>query len=204
MNRRLVGVVAALALTGSVIMAVEAEKKPATLDNMQKAFENGSLAKARCEAFAAKAEEEGYKSVVALFKASARAESIHLEKYAKVIKALGAEARADVAKPEVKSTRENLEVMIKAIEVNASTYAGFAKQAALDKNDMAAMFLNGALADEASRGKIYQQAVDGLKSWKTAGKQFIVCLVCGYTTTDLKLKACPVCSAPRSKFVDFK
>jgi rubrerythrin len=198
-------VIAAMSFMAAIAFGGEGAKaaKASTLDNLQKAYANGSLAKAQCEAFAAKADEEGYKSAATLFRASAKAESIHLEKYAVVIKSLGAEAKTDAAKPEVKTTKENLLVVLKAVNGNSQTYADYVKQAEADKNEKAVMFLKGALADEASRAKLYRQAADELDNWKAAGKEVLVCLVCGYTTMDA-VKTCPVCSAPREKFESFK
>lgn len=201
----LVSVVVAGSLAAAIAFGGEGAKaaKPTTLDNLQKAYVSGSLAKAQCEAFAAKADEEGYKSVATLFRASAKAESIHLEKYASAIKALGAEAKADVAKPEVKTTKENLTVILKLVNGNSQVYADYVKQAQTDKNEKAVMFFSGALHDEASRAKLYLKAKDDLDNWKAAGKEILVCTVCGYTTMDA-VKTCPVCSAPREKFESFK
>ena len=200
-NLGVAAVVVSLALTAS---AGEPAKAAATLDNLQKAYGNGLIAKARCEAFAVKADAEGYAAVGALMRASANAEAIHLDKYAAVIKSLGGEPAAAAAAPEVGTTAENLKVLLAAVESNKAAYAGFVKQAQAEKADKAVMFLKGALADEASRGKLYAEAAGDLQSWKAAGKAFIVCQVCGYTTADAKLKTCPVCSAPRDKFTEFK
>jgi rubrerythrin len=193
-------VVVALALTAAAGEAASS----ATLDNLQKAYANGLLAKARCEAFAAKADAEGYAAVGALLRAAANAEAIHLDKYAPVIKSLGGTPEAAVAAPKAGTTAENLKTLLEAVQSNKVAYAGFVKQAQTEKVEKAVMFLKGALADEASRGKLYAEAAGDLQNWKAAGKVFIVCQVCGYTTADIKLKTCPVCSAPRSKFSEFK
>ena len=196
--------IAGLVVVMTVVAALRAGEETKTLGNLQKAYANGSLAKAQCEAFAAKAKEEGYKSAAALFRAAAKAESIHLDKYAVVIKALGGEANAGLEPPVVKTTKENLDVLRMGIDANMKDYADFIKTAEEEKNDKAVMFLKGALADEESRAKLYKQAADDLDNWKAGDKEVIVCLVCGYTTIDPKLKTCPVCSAPRSKFEAFK
>ena len=46
----------------------------------------------------------------------------------------------------------------------------------------------------------FQKALNELESWKPAGKEFLVCVICGYTTMDSKIMKCPVCAAPREKF----
>lgn len=185
-----------LSLAGTVFGAGSA-----TLDNLQAAYNGESNAKARYEAFAVKADEEGVKGVAALFRAAAKSESIHAVKHAAAIKKLGAEAAATVGKPEVKTTRENLEAALKGeIAEKDTMYPAFIKQAEADGNAGAAMSFKGALAAEAGHAKLFRQALDEFESWKAPGKTFLVCLVCGYTTPDMATKQCPVCAAPRSKF----
>ena len=183
----------------------KASAKVASVENLAKAYANGALAMAQSKAFAAKADEEGYKSVAALFRAAEYAEGIHMKKYEMALKDLGS-AVSETKLPEVtaKTTKENLETLIKAVEANAVAYGDYIKQAQKDGATKAGMFLGGAVADEASRGKLYKQAAADLDGWKAAGKEIIVCEVCGFTTIDGKLKTCPVCSAPREKFKLFK
>ena len=59
-----------------------------TLDNLQAAFNGESNAHARYLAFAQKADAEGYGRVASLFRATARAEQVHFERHAKLIKEL--------------------------------------------------------------------------------------------------------------------
>lgn len=181
-----------------------AEATGTTLDNLQAAFNGESNAKARYEAFALKADTEGYKGVASLFRAAADAEGIHAAKYAKQITKLKATPTANIQTPDVKSTKENLQAAIQGETYEATTmYPAFVKQAKLDKNKQAEKSFKGALAVEADHAKLYQQALDNLDSWKDA-KTFIVCEVCGYTSMNMDLKQCPICSAPRSKFDTIK
>jgi len=83
-----------------------------TLENLQAAFNGESNANAKYTAFAAKAEAEGYKSVATLFRATAMSEGIHAKKHAAVIVKMGAVPKADIAQPDVKSTKENLEAAL--------------------------------------------------------------------------------------------
>lgn len=82
------------------------------LENLQAAYNGESNAHAKYAAFAKKAEEEGYGAVASLFRAASRAEKIHAENHAEVIRSLGAEPVADVKTPEVKTTAENLKAAI--------------------------------------------------------------------------------------------
>lgn len=197
----LAGGVAVLCVAlGGVLNAAE-DYSASTLENMKTAFNGESNAKVRYEAFAVKADEEGYKSVAALFRAAAKSEGIHAAKHAAAIVKMGGEAKATLMPVEAKSTRENIEAALKGeIAEKESMYPAMVKKAETDKNIPALYSFKGALAAEKMHAQYFQQALKDLDSWKAAGKEFLVCLVCGYTTTDMSVKVCPVCSVPREKF----
>jgi rubrerythrin len=198
-----VGMVSALALTlmGGATLAIEAPIAKSTLENLQTAYTGESNAKARYEAFAAKAKEEGYLSVAALFTAAAKSESIHMSKAGAAIEKLGGKPQAAIIAPLVKTTQENLESSLKGESEEAeSMYPAFIKQAETDKNTPAMYAFKGAMAAEIEHAKMFKMALADLPGWKAEGKEFLVCSVCGFTSMDMKLKVCPVCEAPRSKF----
>jgi len=179
-----------------------AKAETTTLENLQTAYNGESNAKVRYEAFAAKAETEGYPGVAGLFKAAALSESIHAAKHAKAIEALGAAPRAELKAPVVRSTRENLKEALKGENHESKTmYPAFLKKAEADKDQQAVYSFKGAMAAEKMHSQLYSKALSNLKDWKVK-KKFIVCRTCGYTTMDLALKTCPVCSQPRSQFTE--
>ena len=204
MAKNVIGrILSVLALFMGLVFTVNAAEQLAgtTLDNLQAAFNGESNAKARYEAFAAKADAEGYKSVAKLFRATSKSEGIHAAKHAEMIKKAGAEPKAIIEKADVKSTKDNLEASIKGETYEKeSMYPSFIKQAEVDKNSGAVMTFKGAMAAEVEHAKLYSQALKELDSWKDASKEFLVCQICGFTSMDKNLKQCPVCSAPRSKF----
>lgn len=203
MLRSIVGSIGAALWLTTVCLAQESAPK-STLENLQAAYNGESNAKVRYEAFARKADEEGYLGVGSLFRAAATAEGIHLTKHAGIIKQLGAEPQADLQEPEVKSTQENLATALKGETYEREVmYPEFIKQAELEQNSQAARSFKGASAAEAEHAKLYQNALENSDSWKLP-KDFLVCIICGFTTADLGTKQCPICSAPRSKFVDVK
>ena len=196
---RSVAAILFLGLAGTLTAAETTEKS--TLDNLQTAFNLETNAKTRFEAFAVKADEEGFKSVAGLFRAAANAAAVQIRKHTAAIKKLGAEPKAAAVAPEVKSTKENLDVTVKnAAADKDALYAAAAKQAEADKNTGAMYAFAGASAAAESVAKLAQQALGNLDAWKAPGKEFMVCQVCGFTTMDKKLKKCPVCAAPRTKF----
>ena len=189
-------------------VCVAQEKTPAkstTLANLQAAYDGEFNAKARYEAFAVKADEEGYKGVANLFRAAAASEKVHLQGHAEVIKSMGAKPKAHIKGPSVKSTRENLEAALKGETYEMETmYPEFVKQADVEKDSKAARSFKGAMAAEKEHAKFYKEALDNLESWKAEQKTFLVCTVCGFTTANLALKQCPICAAPRNKFLEIK
>jgi len=175
--------------------------KATTLDNLQAAYNGESNAKAKYEAFAKKADEEGYTKVASLFRAAAHAENIHLTSHANVIKKMGAEPKADVKEPEVKSTKENLEAAFKGETYEAEKmYPAFFKQAREDKNNDAVMTFGHAKAVEMEHANLYKKALANLDQEKGGTVEYVVCKVCGYTATQLPKKDCPICANPKENF----
>ena len=204
-KKQLFALSALVLMAGTVSAGVKAAPaKPAatTLENLQTAFNGESNAKARYEAFAAKAQTEGYIGVAGLFKAAALSESIHAAKHAKAIEALGGVAKADVKVSVVKTTKANLKEALKGENHESKTmYPAFAKQAEADKNQMAMYSFKGAMAAEKMHATYFAKALANMKDWKTA-KKFLVCQTCGYTTMDMAIKVCPVCAQPREQFTE--
>lgn len=172
-----------------------------TLNNLQTAFNGESNAHAKYLAFATKADEEGYGAVASLFRAAARAEEIHAANHAEVIKKMGGTPAAKVEKPDVKSTKENLEAAIKGESYERDVmYPDFLKQARAERNKDAIQTFNYAKTAEAEHAKLYTEAQSKLPGLKGAGVTYYVCSVCGYTTMKLDFSKCPSCFSPKEKY----
>jgi rubrerythrin len=173
-----------------------------TLENLQTAFNGESNAHARYLAFAEKADKEGYFQAANLFRAAARAEDVHAANHADVIRKLGAEPKATVETPQVKSTRENLQAAIKGESYERDTmYPDFLKQAKADGDIKAVRSLNLAKTAEAEHAKLYQAALDGLDGSKgVATTGYYVCPVCGFTVRVVDFGKCPSCFTAKEKF----
>lgn len=177
------------------------EQSKKTLENLQAAYNGESNAKNKYELYAKKADEEGYAKVASLFRAAAHAEGIHIKNHAEVIKAMGAEPKADIKNPDVKTTKENLEDGIKGETYERDKmYTDFMAQARDAGNKEALKTFNFAKQAEAEHAKLYQQAADNLNDWKAGKMTFYVCSTCGYTTSDANIQKCPVDFTPREKF----
>jgi rubrerythrin len=86
---------------------VTAEREDA-LSNLLAAYEGEVNAQARYKAFAVKAEFEGLPRAASLFRAAARAEEIHANNHARVIRRMGGNARAEIRPFSVRNTLQNL------------------------------------------------------------------------------------------------
>ena len=101
----------------------------------QAPFNGESTARVSYLAFAAKADEVGYGPVASLFGAAARAADIQARNHTRVITGMGAMPVAKIEPPAVKSTRENLQMVMKGLYENEEMYPAFLKQAREESND---------------------------------------------------------------------
>ncbi len=198
--------IAAAAMIGIGAVPSDAAAAPATgktLDNLMAAFNGESNAHARYLAFAKQADKEGYGDVASLFRAAARAEEIHADNHATVIKKKGGVPKADIKTPEVKSTKENLQAAIAGESYERDVmYPEFIAQARKEADRDALETLNFAKNAEVEHANLYTTALGGLDGLKdTKGKTLYVCTVCGYTTEKLDFEKCVSCFNPKDKYV---
>ena len=192
--------VAALAIT--LLIPVSCKAGTRTLDNLMTAFNGESNARAKYLAYAQKADEEGYGKVAGLFRAAARAEEIHLNNHAVVIKAMGGTPQADIKLPEIKSTGENIADAKKGEEYERNTmYPEFIALAEQEKNADAVRTFKYASEAEAEHAKLYGEALNNLQQWKVGKAEFSVCPTCGYTAKSKPgFVSCPTCATPSKLF----
>lgn len=186
------------------------ESKPAfkagtTLENLQAAFNGESNAAAKYAAYAKKADEEGYGDVASLFRAASRAEQIHSENHATVIRGLGAEPVANVVLPEIHTTMENLKSAVAGESFERDTmYPAYMQVARRDRNRDALRTFNYAQAAETKHAQYYTEAGEALIEFKDSkGVLWYVCPTCGETLPAsewAKLSKCPVCFTQTSTF----
>jgi rubrerythrin len=175
-----------------------------TMDNLQAAHVGETNAITRYMAFAEAADKEGYKNVGRLFRAAARAEEIHAEKIGKIIMAKGGSPEPGDAKPEVKTTAENVKAALAGESAESGTmYPGFAETAKAEGNAEAEQLFKGFQAVEAEHAKLYEDTDKNLAAWKKGKKNIWVCPVCGNVMTSNKAP-CAVCTAPAKEFEAIK
>lgn len=196
----------AVLVTAALALAIAATAAPSkTLDNLQAAYNGESNANAKYTAFAVKADQDGYPSVASLFRAAAAAEKVHAETHASVIKAMGGTPKADVKKPEVKSTTENLEAAIKGETYERDTmYPEFIAAAKAEGNKEALKAFNYAKTAEAEHAAMYTADLKDLANLKGKTQTYWVCTICGYTVPKIDFAKCPSCFNPKDKYVEVK
>lgn len=199
----LVAAAVTLSLAGPAMGTAHAASK--TLTNLQEAYNGESNAHARYTAFAKKADEEGYGKVASIFRAAARAESIHAANHAAVIRALGAEPKADIQQPTVKSTAENLKAAVKGESYERDTmYPEFIAAARAEGVKDAVRSFNFAMEAEAGHAKLYSDALKALDRMKGEGLVLYVCPTCGRTVLKREGEKCPVCFTDNEEFIEVR
>ncbi len=163
-----------------------------TSKNLKEAFAGESQASRRYNAFALKAEEEGFTNLARLFRAIAQSETIHAMNHLKCMKG-------------VNSSLENVEEALKGEkEEYTGMYPMFMDQAKRDVNNDALKTFYWANETEQVHADFYEKAVEALKQGNDPQVEKLhVCSVCGYTAEGTTPPdKCPVCGETRDKFVE--
>ena len=172
-----------------------------TLQNLQAAHNGEANAHARYLAFADHAQHEESYEVASLFRAAAFAESIHFERFADLIRKMGAEPASKIEAPVVKTTAENL--LAAADEGEAyerdTLYPRFIKEAEAEGNAEAARAFRHASMAEAQHFKLFKAALENLKTTGLESHPYFVCKTCGYTS-EHPVSPCPGCSDPHASY----
>jgi len=159
---------------------------------LEDAFAGESMAHMKYLIFAEQAEKEGYPNVAKLFRAIAYAEFVHAKNHFVALGKLG-------------KTPENLQEGIdgETYEVD-EMYPVFKKVAEFQGEKEALRTTHYALEAEKIHAELYEEAKERVESGKDIEiKKVYICPVCGYTAVDEAPEYCPVCGAPREKFVVF-
>ena len=165
----------------------------ATIDNLKAAFAGESQANRKYLAFAKKAEADGFPQVAKLFRAAGEAETVHAHSHLRVLKGVG-------------KTDENLQAAIDGEGYEFQTmYPEFIKEAEKEGNKAAVITFKGAMAAEVIHFKLYSDALAATKAGKDLPQvTYHVCQVCGHTVVGGAPDKCPVCNAPKEKFMEVK
>ncbi len=172
-----------------------------TLNNLLAAYDGESNAQARYRAFAKKADDEGYTKVASLFRAAARAGEAHVAELSRVVKKMGGVPKAEVKDAEAKSTKENIEAVIKDTTRECeSLYPEFIALAHSEGNKDAKKVFNYAKAAAKELSGLFADGLAKLEGMKGGTLTVYVCTVCGFAALELPEEKCPSCFEPLNKF----
>ena len=159
-----------------------------SLDDLQAAFAGESQANRRYLAFAEKADAESHPQVARLFRAAAQAETVHAHNHLRAMDG-------------IKSTSENLQVAIQGENYEHTTmYPAFIKDADAEGNKRAARSFNYAMQVEVEHEGFYRQALESLGKDKEQ-YDYYICPVCGHNVARGAPDKCPICGAPKDRFI---
>lgn len=167
-------------------------------DLIERALRGERQAIARYDAFALKADAEGFRGAAALFRAQAQAERTHAQRFTSLLHENEVPIPAEEPfVPNVGSTRENLNATVASERGESDTDYHTAVELCDEKGrrDIAEVF-DETRDSEVEHSNLCATALRDLESLKNA-KVFYVCAKCGYTT-DVSLPFCPACQNKRA------
>ncbi len=161
-----------------------------TDDNLKAAFAGESQANRLYLAFAKAADQEGFPQIAKLFRAAAEAETVHAHNHLRVM-------------AQVKSTAENLGTAVTGETFEfTKMYPQFIEEAKQEGNKKALQSFDYANKVEQIHAKLYQKAIDMVKTKKDLPQaDLYVCPVCGNTFEGSTPDLCPICATPKEKFM---
>ncbi len=158
-----------------------------TEKNLAYAFAAESKAAVRNEAFASKADAEGYAQIGRLFRAISDAESVHARRYLLMMRG------------KIASTEENIERAFQnEIQANVEEYPKLIKDASDEGNERVLKAFSQSRDVESGHAQLYKKAMNDMLSDRQT--DYYVCQVCGYVSEDEAPDNCPVCGAVKGKF----
>ena len=155
-----------------------------------KIYEGEAKAALRLKIFAKKAEQEDLPQIAELFRVIAFSEEIHGERALRMLR-------------EIKDTDANLKESFQSETTIAGVaYDRFVKLAEEIGDITASNIFSNSKDVEDGHAKLYKRAMSHLIGERET--TYYVCQVCGYVSDGVWPEVCPVCSAPKDQFVEFK
>jgi len=163
-----------------------------TEENLKNALAGESQAHLKYLAFAEAVDKERLANVGRLFRANSFSEQVHATNHLRALGGIGKTA----VNLEAAMDGENFEV--------TEMYPAYKLVAENQGEKTAVMWFSAALAAEKVHAGLYKKAKEAVDK----GKDLVffpihVCSVCGFTVEGEAPEKCPVCGAPREKFVEF-
>lgn len=176
------------------VIAVAAYASQLSIQRVLSQAVNGErAAAARYDAFAERAQSDGYPGVANLFRAQAKAERIHLRRFSELMKERGMPLPPEEpVRLDVSATDRNLQTAIMLEQAERDSTYLYAINTCNDaREEKVAKVFDVTRDSETEHANLCANALRNMKSMQNA-KAFYVCPICGYTT-DVSLMACPAC-----------
>jgi rubrerythrin len=155
-----------------------------------KIYEGEAKASLRLKIFAKKADQEDLPQIAKLFRVIAFSEEIHGERALRMLR-------------EIKDTDTNLKESFQSeTRVAGVAYDNFIELAEEVGDIPASTLFSNSRDVEEGHAKLYKYAMNHLIGERET--TYYVCQVCGYVSDGVLPETCPVCSAPKDQFVEFK
>jgi rubrerythrin len=155
-----------------------------------KIYEGEAKAALRLKIFAKKADQEDLPQIARLFRVIAFSEEIHGERALRMLR-------------EIKDTDSNLKESFQSeTRVAGVAYDNFIELAEEVGDIPASTLFSNSRDVEDGHAKLYKHAMNDLIGERET--TYYVCQVCGYVSDGVLPETCPVCSAPKDQFVEFK
>jgi len=159
-------------------------------DAFHKIYEGEAKAALRLKIFAKKAEQEELPQISKLFRVISFSEEIHGERALRMLR-------------EIKDTDSNLKESFQSeTHVAGVAYDNFIELAENIGDVAASNILSNSRDVEDGHAKLYKYAINHLIGEKET--TYYVCQVCGHVSDGILPEVCPICSAPKEQFVEFK
>jgi rubrerythrin len=161
-----------------------------TQDNLKEAFAGESQAGRKYDAFARKAQQDGFSNIAKLFRTAAEAERIHADAHLSAMEGIG-------------STTDNLQAAIDGETYEyTKMYPPMLEQALADGHRAKRMFGYAVKAEEV-HAKLYTLALEAARHGEDLSEaRFYLCPVCGHIEFGTPPTGCPICGAKAEKFVE--
>ena len=155
-----------------------------------KVYEGEAKAALRLKIFAKKADQEDLPQIARLFRVIAFSEEIHGERALRMLR-------------EIKDTDRNLQESFQSeTRVAGVAYDRFIELAEELGDAPASTLFSNSRDVEDGHAKLYKHAMNDLIGERET--PYYVCQVCGYVSDGILPETCPICSAPKDQFVEFK
>jgi rubrerythrin len=181
--------------TGIALWAatVVAQTPPATIKNLQSAYQGEADAASFYRQCAQQAAREGYPDMAKLFRAAAASEEIHRENHLRVLRKLGEPVpRLKPSDEQQKSTRENLAASAADERQECRVmYPDYYRTARQENMRGAMQTFRYAREAERIHAQLFTRAYN--RFGKRAPTDYFVCRTCGMTVSDKVPAVCPTC-----------